>query len=198
MEPDHGKAPLGRLRDVSIGGVETGCPRWRWAICQDLLDGIVARATSKLNEANSGNLTERKIGKLRFEIDNQLTHGYWQGAMRIVPLGLRGSEETDHASFIEVISRTAQAPFWERGLLGTFCWSSSIEDNGTNTLIEALFRPSTPLLDQFPIVSPFPSLPFRFWHLFLPSSSYSNPASRARIAAWVRSATWSFERILPI
>ena len=101
---------------------------------------------------------------LCFEIDNELAHGDWQGAVHVMLLFSRWTEKNHYALLIKSVCMAAKRPFRQRGLSCSFSWSLTIQDNGANTFIQPLFWKASPLLNLFPIIGSLLSFAFRFRH----------------------------------
>jgi hypothetical protein len=120
----------------------------------------------ELDGTNRGDLSIGKVRILRFQSDDQLTHGNRKGAVMILSLLFGGPEEANNAVSIEGISSSTQAPFRQTRFLCPFCWWNTKKGDGANPFIQALFWCSTPLLDEMVVVCSLPMLSLGLWHTY--------------------------------
>jgi hypothetical protein len=72
MEADHRRPTFRWVEDVAVSWVAAPGLVWCWTCCQDVLDRVSARATTRGNETDLGDLPHVECRMLRLEINDQL------------------------------------------------------------------------------------------------------------------------------
>jgi hypothetical protein len=125
---------------------------------------MTGTATIEVDRADRGDLPQREVGILPLQINYQLAHHPRQGAGMVFALGFGRTEEAEQALPIKGIRDAPQRMLGQAGFLGALLSREAEKNNRADSLIQALFRGTTPLLDQVVVVGALASFPFRLGH----------------------------------
>src|SRR6266516_245998 len=164
VQIDDGSPSLIPVGDLCVGRIALCRNRWLWSISQHPLDGVVGELAAKTQKANGRDFMEAKARIFGLEIDDQLAYLRWETAPRLRVRRMLFVKQRSHTLLLKQVGLVVQGPFARSGFFRPLCCCLPKKDNGSQPLIDLLFRPERRLLNLLPVVGAGSSLPLARRH----------------------------------